>query len=79
VSLPGLKEILDRNNLKAKDLESVTGKRERTIYEYLSGDTTPPLPVLLKIADHFGVSIDYLVGRKDRKEEGKIETNHDDA
>ncbi|MED4172613.1 helix-turn-helix transcriptional regulator [Halalkalibacterium halodurans] len=80
MGLPGLKFLLYKNGLSAKDLESVTGKSTRTIQEYIKGDTNPPLPILIKVADHFDVSIDYLVGRKEYyTEDGKIETNNNDV
>ena len=38
-------------------------------YQYLeSGEHRPSLDTLIALADHFGVSLDYLAGRSDRRE-----------
>nr|WP_325306760.1 helix-turn-helix transcriptional regulator [uncultured Oscillibacter sp.] len=33
-----------------------------------SGEHRPSLDTLIALADHFGVSLDYLAGRSDRRE-----------
>lgn len=38
-------------------------------YEY--GEREPVISVVIKMADYFGVSIDYLVGRTDKPEVNK--------
>ena len=38
-----------------------------TISEYESGIKQPPISALVKIADYFDVSLDYLAGRTDKK------------
>ena len=45
----------------AKKLE--IGSRAYQYYE--SGERLPRLDVLIKLADYFGVSLDYLAGRSD--------------
>ena len=35
-----------------------------TFYKYVTGKMTPGIENLVKIADYFGVSTDYLLGRK---------------
>lgn len=62
-----LKEILKAERKKA-------GKTQQEIADYLSiergsyakyetGANTPPLPTIIKLADLYRCSIDYLVGR----------------
>lgn len=37
---------------------------DRSTYSYYErGKTNPPLDILIKLADYFGVSLDYLAGR----------------
>lgn len=40
-------------------------KNDDAIRRYENGDTEPGMGNLIKIADYFEVSIDYLVGRTD--------------
>ena len=55
-----LREDLD---LRQCDLAERTGIDQRTISNYETGKTAPDAYSLVKLADFFGVSIDYLVGR----------------
>ena len=38
---------------------------ERQYQRYEAGENEPPLSVLLRLADFFDVSLDYLAGRSD--------------
>ena len=55
-----LREDLD---MRQSDLAEKTGIDQRTISNYETGKTSPDAYALIKLADFFGVSIDYLVGR----------------
>lgn len=46
----------------AMDLEV----NQNSISRYENGERQPDINELIRIADYFGVSIDYLVGRTDR-------------
>ena len=38
---------------------------DRSTYSYYErGKTNPPLDILIKLADYFGVTTDYLLGRE---------------
>ena len=50
------------NNLSQADLASKTGVSQVMIGKYERGDAIPSIEVAKKIADTFGVSLDYLVG-----------------
>ena len=41
---------------------------QNTISRYETGEREPGIAELIRIADYFGVSIDYLVGRSDKPE-----------
>lgn len=43
------------------------GIHANTIAQYCTGKRTPRLKDIIKIADYFDVSIDYLVGRSDER------------
>ena len=44
-----------------KEIESTRG----TIGNFENGNKKPSLDMLIKLADYFNVSIDYLIGRTD--------------
>ena len=46
-------------------LAEVTGKSRQTISQYVNGVSEPGYDTLVKIADHFHVSLYYLLGRSD--------------
>lgn len=51
---------------------------ERVLRYYENGDHTMPLEILIKIADYFQVSTDYLLGRTKNKRVYKHEPmDHD--
>ena len=60
-----LKELRKNRNVTQKQVaENIeTGERNYRRYEY--GESDPTYKVLIKIADFYDVSLDYLVGRSD--------------
>ena len=60
-----IKELREYHDLRQKDLALKTGIDQRTISNYETGKTNPDSYALIKLADFFDVSIDYLVGRTD--------------
>lgn len=59
-----IKDLREDRDLRQSDLAIATGIDQRTISNYETGKTNPDSDALIKLADFFGVSIDYLVGRK---------------
>ena len=60
-----LKELRLANGLTQKDLAKAIEVGRTTISEYESGKIVPKQEGLLKIANHFNVSVDYLTGVSD--------------
>lgn len=56
-------EIKTSRNILQKDIANAIGITVRNYQRYEKGEQQPTLPVLLKLADFFNVSLDYLVGR----------------
>lgn len=55
-------------------LAEITGKTRQTISQYVNGVSEPGYDTLVKIADHFKVSLDYLLGRsKARTQDNSIQ------
>ena len=51
------------HKLLQKDMAKVAEISLRTYQRYESGERIPDLEVLIKLADYFNVSTDYLLGR----------------
>lgn len=60
-----LKELRKNNKITQKQIANAVELSERN-YQYLEyGTIKPSYDTLLKLADYFDVSLDYLVGRTD--------------
>ena len=55
-----LREDLD---LRQIDVSQATGIDQKTLSNYETGKTNPDSYALMKLADYFDVTIDYLIGR----------------
>jgi Predicted transcriptional regulators len=63
-----LVQLREGKNLKQKEFAEAIGIHNRNINRYELGLREPDFDTLVKIADFFGVSTDYLLGRtKNRK------------
>ena len=60
-----LKEWIDDHDLKQKVLAKELNISESVISNYLTGRSHVPVEMLVKMSEHFGVSVDYLVGVTD--------------
>ena len=60
-----IKNLRNQKNLTQKQLAEALNMTERAYRNYEIKESTPTLENLILIADYFGVSIDYLVGRTD--------------
>ena len=60
-----IKDLREDLDLKQSDLAKATGIDQRTISNYETGKTSPDAYSLVRLADFFNVSIDYLLCRTD--------------
>ena len=61
-----LRLLMDKQPITTQaQLAEITGKTRQTISQYVNGVSEPGYDTLVKIADHFHVSLDYLLGRSD--------------
>lgn len=58
-------ELRKRNNLTQKAVATELGIAQPSYIRYENGTAEPTQETLVKIADLFDVSIDFLLGRKD--------------
>ena len=63
-----LRELRQEQGMTQEALGQVIGVKNYSVYTYEKGRSYPDVAGLIAIADHFNVSIDYLVGRTDRRE-----------
>src|SRR6056297_1614997 len=63
-----LKYLRKEKDIYQKELAQNIGVSRSTITLYESGSRKPNLETLEKLADYFGVSIDYLLGKSTERE-----------
>ena len=68
-----IKELRHKNKLSQEALGKILGLRQDSISTYESGKNYPEVRNLLILADYFGVSLDYLMGRTDDPEVHQLE------
>ncbi|WP_026486709.1 helix-turn-helix domain-containing protein [Caldanaerobius polysaccharolyticus] len=67
-----LKELRSERQLTQRELADLLQLSPSTIAMYETGQRMPDPEILQKIADFFGVSVDYLLGRSDIRNPEKI-------
>ena len=58
-----IKDLREDRDMRQSDLAAAVGIDQRTISNYETGKTNPDSDALIRLANFFNVSIDYLVGR----------------
>jgi len=58
-----IRDLREDMDLRQVDVARATGIDQKTLSNYETGKTNPDSYALIKLADFFGVTIDYLVGR----------------
>ena len=61
-------ELMEKNEINATELAKATGIGTSPISQWKKGLQKPSTEAVIKIADYFGTSTDYLLGRTDIKE-----------
>ncbi len=57
-----LKELREDRDLLQKEVAEITGIEQRTLSNYETGKTNPDSETIIKLAEFYGVSCDYLLG-----------------
>jgi len=63
-----LKEIRKSKGISQLKLALDLNTNQNTISRYETGEREPGIAELIKIADYFDISVDYLLGRTDNPE-----------
>lgn len=58
-------QLLQKNGVTAYKVSKETGVTQSTLSDWKRGRSTPKSDNMKKIADYFGVSVDYLMTGKD--------------
>ena len=61
-----LKELRKEKGISQLRLATELNTSQNTISRYETGEREPGIDELIKIADYFNVSVDYLIGRTDK-------------
>ncbi|MBG9785014.1 helix-turn-helix domain-containing protein [Shouchella lehensis] len=62
------KSLKTEKAVNYQDLADLLGISVRAVQHYATGSRYPDFEGLIKLADFFNVSLDYLVGRSDERE-----------
>ena len=65
--LPRLRDLREDKDMKQKEIGALLGIDQRVYSNYETGKRDIPLDLLIKLADFYGVTLDYLVGRPEKK------------
>ena len=63
-----IRDLREDKDLKQKDLAEYLQVHQTTYFDYELGRLNLPVAALHKLADFYGVSVDYLLGRTDVRE-----------
>ncbi len=60
-----LRDLREDNNLRQRDIADYLGVSQNTYSQYENGVIALTDAVLIKLADYYGVSVDYIMDRTD--------------
>lgn len=67
-----IKDLREDMNLRQIDVAQKTGIDQRTLSNYETGKTNPDSYAIIKLAEFYGVTCDYLLGVSDVSRVGNI-------
>lgn len=62
-----LKDLREDKDLTQTDIANILNISQRGYSHYETGNNDIPTDILIKLADYYGISVDYLLGRTDIK------------
>ena len=68
VDITRIKGLREDSDIKQKELADYLGISQRTYSHYENGTRKIPLDILIALAEYYGCSTDYLLGRTKQKE-----------
>lgn len=61
-----LRDMREDKDLKQRELAEILNVSQTTYSRYESGELVIPSAALIKLADFYNVSVDYILGRTDK-------------
>jgi transcriptional regulator with XRE-family HTH domain len=68
--------LMDINNESRTELAKALGIQSGSVANYCNGNRTPNYDILIKIAKHYDVSIDYLLTGEQKEHKRSTEETH---
>lgn len=65
---PNIRNLREDNDKTQTDLADYLNVKQTTYSKYELGKINIPIEVFMKLADYYGVSVDYLLGRTNKKQ-----------
>ena len=69
-------KLLDINGVKSADVARATGISNMTFSDWKKGKSTPKMDKIEKIAKYFGVTTDYMMGKKSEIPSASMADDH---
>ena len=69
-------KLLDMNGVKSADVARATGISNMTFSDWKKGKSTPKMDKIEKIAKYFGVTTDYMLGKKSEIPSASMADDH---
>lgn len=66
IGMNRIRELREDRDLRQIDVSNATNIDQKTLSNYETGRTNPDSWAIIKLADFFGVTCDYLLGVSDR-------------
>ena len=66
-----IKNLREDNDVSQQTIAEYLNVHQTTYSDYEIGNLNIPIPMLIKLADYYNVSIDYLLDRTDKREINK--------
>ena len=63
-----IKELREDSGLNQTALANILGMSQTGYSKYETGENDVPTTILIKLADHYHTSADYILGRTDKKQ-----------
>ena len=64
---PRIRDLREDRDLTQKDIAKMLGMSQTGYSKYETGENDIPTAILVRLADFYQISIDYLLGRTDKK------------
>ncbi len=62
-----IRDLREEKNMTQKQIAELLGMSQTGYSKYETGENDIPTAVLIKLADFYNISIDYMLGRADNK------------